>query len=154
MCLGMEVVRESAISVMQQVVGPANLQIAKSQQPNTLRGTFAKDPIKNALDCSDSLDLFKRESSYFFSPARKTTAMLNNCTCCILKPHLLQQRLVGKVLDAILSEGFEISALEMFHLDKPTAEEFFELYKGVSPEYSMLIDHISTGGPVIVLEIR
>ena len=31
----------------------------------------------------------------------------------------------------ILSEGFEISALEMFDLDKSTAEDFFEVYKGV-----------------------
>lgn len=62
--------------------------------------------------------------------------------------------MVGKIIDSILGEGFEISAMEMFYLDKPTAEEFFELYKGVFPEYSMLIEHISTGGPIIVLEIR
>jgi nucleoside-diphosphate kinase len=54
----------------------------------------------------------------------------------------------------ILQEGFEISAMEMFYIDKPTAEEFFELYKGVFPEYSMMIDHISTGGPILVMEIR
>jgi nucleoside-diphosphate kinase len=54
----------------------------------------------------------------------------------------------------ILSEGFEISALELFYLDKATCEEFFEIYKGVFPEYSSIIEHISTGGPVIALEIR
>lgn len=43
---------------------------------------------------------------------------------------------MGKILDAILGEGFEISAMEMFYLDKQTAEEFFEIYKGVMPEYS------------------
>ncbi len=53
-----------------------------------------------------------------------------------------------------MSEGFEISALEMFYLEKPTAEEFFELYKGVFPEYAAMIDHVSTGGPVVVMEIR
>jgi nucleoside-diphosphate kinase len=54
----------------------------------------------------------------------------------------------------ILSEGFEISAMEMFYLDKATAEEFFEVYKGVFPEYLPLIDHIAGGGPVIAMEIR
>lgn len=54
----------------------------------------------------------------------------------------------------ILEEGFEISAMEMFYLDKPTAEEFFEIYKGVFPEYMQIIDHVSSGGPVIALEIR
>lgn len=62
--------------------------------------------------------------------------------------------MVGKIIDTILNEGFEISAMEMFYIDKPTAEEFFEVYKGVFPEYSMLIEHISTGGPIIVMEIR
>jgi len=26
--------------------------------------------------------------------------------------------------------------MQMFYLDKPTAEEFFEIYKGVLPEYA------------------
>jgi nucleoside-diphosphate kinase len=26
--------------------------------------------------------------------------------------------------------------MEMFHLDKPTAEEFYEVYKGVLPEFT------------------
>lgn len=44
--------------------------------------------------------------------------------------------------------------MEMFYLDKATAEEFFELYKGMFHEYSHMIDHVSSGGPIIVLEIR
>jgi nucleoside-diphosphate kinase len=53
----------------------------------------------------------------------------------------------------ILSEGFEISAMEMFYLDRPTIEEFYDVYKGVLPEYVPLIEHISSG-PSIVLEVR
>ena len=40
----------------------------------------------------------------------------------------------------ILQEGFEISAMEMFTLDKPSAEEFFEVYKGVLPEFVGMIE--------------
>jgi nucleoside-diphosphate kinase len=43
--------------------------------------------------------------------------------------------------------------MEMFYLDKPTAEEFFEVYKGVLPEFIPLVDHM-TSGPCIVLEVR
>ena len=53
----------------------------------------------------------------------------------------------------ILQEGFEISSMEMFTLDKPTAEEFFEVYKGVLPEFVAMIEHM-TAGPCIVLEVR
>ena len=41
----------------------------------------------------------------------------------------------------------------MFNLDRPTAEEFFEVYKGVLPEFVGMVEHITTG-PCIVLEIR
>ncbi len=41
----------------------------------------------------------------------------------------------------------------MFTLDKPTAEEFFEVYKGVLPEFTSMIEHM-TLGPCIVMEIR
>ena len=57
------------------------------------------------------------------------------------------------IIDMILSEGFEISAMEMFYLNRPTIEEFYDVYKGVLPEYVPLIEHLISG-PCIVLEIR
>ena len=59
----------------------------------------------------------------------------------------------GKIIDRILEEGFEISALQTFFLDRATAEEFFELYKGVVNEYSQVIDQM-VSGPCIALEVR
>ena len=70
-----------------------------------------------------------------------------------MKPHLYQEGSIGKALDMILVNGFEISALELFMLDKPIAEEFLDVYKGVLPEYSALVEQI-TSGPVIALEVR
>jgi nucleoside-diphosphate kinase len=57
------------------------------------------------------------------------------------------------IIDLILSEGFEISAMEMFYLNRPSIEEFYDVYKGVLPEYVPLIEHFISG-PSIVLEIR
>ena len=90
MVIGMELVRENAVTVLQSIMGPTNTVLAKSQYPNTIRGTFAKDTLRNAIHGSDSMDSFKREQAFYFSPIRKTTAMLNNCTCCIIKPHAIQ----------------------------------------------------------------
>eukprot|EP00826_Nyctotherus_ovalis_P050189 TRINITY_DN612_c0_g2_i8.p1 TRINITY_DN612_c0_g2~~TRINITY_DN612_c0_g2_i8.p1 ORF type:complete len:117 (-),score=49.59 TRINITY_DN612_c0_g2_i8:268-597(-) len=53
----------------------------------------------------------------------------------------------------VLEEGFEISALEMYKLNKTTAEEFFDVYKEVLPEYTPIVEHIITG-PVVVMEVR
>jgi nucleoside-diphosphate kinase len=83
----------------------------------------------------------------------KTTAMLNNCSLCIIKPHIVANGQAGQVIDLILSEGFEISAMELFYLDRPSAEEFLDVYKGILPEFVPLIEHLISG-PSIVLEVR
>ena len=56
-------------------------------------------------------------------------------------------------MDAVLNSGFEISAGEMFWLDRPSAEEFLEVYKGVLPEYNQIVEEI-TNGPCVALEVR
>lgn len=41
----------------------------------------------------------------------------------------------------------------MFHLDRLQSEEFFELYKGVLPEFKQIAEHLTTG-PCVAMEIR
>jgi len=43
--------------------------------------------------------------------------------------------------------------MEMFNLSRAVTEEFYDVYRGVLPEYVPLIEHMSNG-PVIALEIR
>jgi len=83
----------------------------------------------------------------------KTTAIFNNSTLCLIKPHTIQEGVAGQIIDMILAEGFEISAMEMFYLTRPVIEEFYDVYKGVLPEYLPLIEHLSNG-PCIAMEIR
>jgi nucleoside-diphosphate kinase len=64
------------------------------------------------------------------------TAMLTNCTLCLIKPHAIEQGFAGHIIDRILEEGFEISALSSCFLDRTNAEEFMDLYKGVVPNYN------------------
>ena len=43
--------------------------------------------------------------------------------------------------------------MEIFNLSRPVIEEFYDVYKGVLPEYLPLIEHL-TNGPMLVLEVR
>jgi nucleoside-diphosphate kinase len=85
-----------------------------------------------------------------FGGSVKTTALLNNCSCAIIKPHVLKEGNAGAVIDMILEEGYEISAMEMFNLDLPTSEEYFEVYKGVLPEFLPMIEHMTTGSCIAI----
>ena len=156
--VGLELVADNAITKWRELIGPTNTLVAKQNAPESLRAYFGTDGTKNAVHGSDSTTSVKNEIGFWFPEdvrqrSMKTTAQLNNCTLCIIKPHIIAAGQAGMIIDLILQEGFEISAMEMFNLNKQTAEEFYDVYKGVLPEYVPLIDHMSSG-PVIVLEVR
>ncbi len=88
-----------------------------------------------------------------YSPSMKTTATFDNCTCCIVKPHVIKSKESGLVLNAILTEGYEVSALQIFNLNRASAAEFLEVYSGVVTEFNAMVDELISG-PALVLEIR
>ena len=77
--------------------------------------------------------------------------MLTNCTLCLIKPHAIQH--AGNIIERILNEGFEISALSSQFLDRKTAEEFMEIYKGIIPDFQSTVDQL-VSGVSIALEVR
>lgn len=89
----------------------------------------------------------------FFLKQRPSTATLEECTCCVIKPHAITERLVGSIIDNVISHGFVVSAIQMFRLERAAAAEFLEVYDGVVPEYKDMVDEMCSG-PVVAMEIR
>lgn len=74
------------------------------------------------------------------------SSTLDSCTCCIIKPHAIKSQLFGKILDEIISQGYEVSAIQSVYFDRAASEvrgktktkkHFFSLF------YSFLICSIS-----------
>ena len=149
--VGMELVKKDAVKAWRDFIGPTNVDKAKSEAPQSLRAIFGNGE-KNTLHGSDSQASADREINIVFNKIQHKP-LLTNCSLLIIKPHTIAEGNAGKIIDIILSEGFEISSMQMFYLDKIFAEEFFEVYKGVLPEYSMIIEDM-TQGPCIALEVR
>lgn len=149
--VGMELVKKDAIAEWRKFIGPTNVEKAKQEAPNSVRAIFGS-PTKNTVHGSDCAESVKREIDIVFNQI-KHVPMCNNCACVVIKPHAIKEGNAGKIIDMILSAGFEISSMQMFYLDKINAEEFFEVYKGVLPEYAEMIEHVTTG-PVIAIEVR
>ncbi|XP_072142681.1 nucleoside diphosphate kinase homolog 7 isoform X1 [Dermacentor andersoni] len=84
---------------------------------------------------------------------RCNTAVFENTTCCVVKPHVFKDGNVSSVLGKILTSGFEITALQMFHLDCAKAEEFLLVYKGVAPNYTTMVQQLCSG-PCLAMEVR
>lgn len=119
--VGMELVAEDAVAKWRDLIGPNNTANAKAQAPKSLRALFGTDGTRNAVHGSDSQGSMKREVDFWFkgdAKPMKTSAINNNCSLAIIKPHIIREGNAGLVIDQILQAGFEISAMEMFHLTR------------------------------------
>lgn len=54
-----------------------------------------------------------------------------------MKPHAIREGKLGAVFELIDEGGFEITALNMIIVENINAAEFYEVYKGIVPEYKV-----------------
>ncbi len=47
----------------------------------------------------------------------------------MVKPHIIEQKKLGPLVQSVIDSGVQLSALQMFYLDRATCDEFFEVYK-------------------------
>jgi len=151
--IAMELIADGAISKWQYLMGAANPGQARSENPKCIRAQFGTNETANAVYGSAAAEVAAAEIEYFFGEGNvwPTTALFNNCTLCVVRPHAFKNS--GDVVDNILSNGFEISAMRVWYMDKATAEEFTEVYKGVLPEYHDMVSQLCAG-PSLVMEVR
>lgn len=152
----LEIVGENSVERWKTLMGPADSNEARQQAPQSLRAAFGSDSVQNAVHGSADGASAQRELDFFFGPESKRfaqTAVLDNCTLCIVKPHAWAQGLGGKIVDDILARGFEISALQLFREGRANIEEFLEVYKEVAPEYNDMVSQLLEGG-LLAMEVR
>lgn len=82
-----------------------------------------------------------------------TTATMQNCAVCVIKPHAIGAGHAGTILQRILDEGFEVTAMGQFNLTLADSEDFLEVYKGVVTEYRKVVEHMASA-PLWALEVR
>jgi nucleoside-diphosphate kinase len=70
-------------------------------------------------------------------------------TLAIIKPDAVKKRIVGKILDRIEEEGFQIVEMKMVRLTKDGARGFYAVHKG-KPFFESLTDFMSSGEIVVM----
>lgn len=154
--VAMELKGANAIDKWRTLLGPTDSATARNEAPLSIRAKFGTDNTKNAAHGSDSSKSAEREIDFFFGGRTfigKNTATFSDCTLCVIKPHAIIEGLTGKIISAITSKGFEISALQMYHLERANSEEFLEVYKGVVDEYKSMVEELCCGS-CLAMEIR
>jgi len=149
-----ELVAEGAISKWRELIGPTDSNTARTTAPNSIRAHFGTDGSQNAVHGSDAVGSAEQELSFFFSnPQLGKCVVGSNSALGIIKPTAVKDGVSGLVLDFI-NEGFEVTALKQCTLDKASAAEFYEVYKGVLSigEFNAMVDEL-TSGPCIAFEV-
>jgi len=135
----------NAIRTVRQLNGPTDSSKARSENPGSLRARFGTDGRRNAVHSSDSVDSAARELNFFFQNGHglPTATLSPESTLCIIKPHA--KRAAGHIIQMIADKGYQITAARSFALDRVSAVEFLEVYKGVVPEYPHMIEEFTAG---------
>eukprot|EP00668_Euglena_longa_P011470 GGOE01013874.1.p2 GENE.GGOE01013874.1~~GGOE01013874.1.p2 ORF type:complete len:382 (+),score=151.15 GGOE01013874.1:92-1237(+) len=155
--VALHLVGEDCYTRWNKALGPADPLQAKQVAPLSLRAKYGTSLVQNVCHSPETLTAADVEIPFFFGSAStvrlRNNASFTNCTLALIKPHAVVQGIAGDILQAILDEGFEISAMMVANLNTYDAEDFLDVYKGVLPEYPKLLEHLASG-PSWVLEIR
>jgi nucleoside-diphosphate kinase len=151
--VALEVVGPHAIRKWRQIIGPTNLEVAKRDAPQSLRARFARSTTENFAHGSDAPGSAAREIGIIFGGRRVALlSSINETALCIVKPHALRAKLAGKIIKQIVDAGFQITGAATFAVDLAQATEFYEVYRGVVPEFVEMTQELSTS-PCLAIEV-
>jgi len=71
-------------------------------------------------------------------------------TLAIIKPDAVKKRVIGRIIQRIEDEGFEILEIKMIHLTGEEARKFYNVHKN-QPFYESLTEFMSSGKVVVLL---
>ena len=154
--LAVEINGHDVVRKWRKISGPTDPADARRDFPDSIRAQLGIDVTRNACHSSDSLEAARREIEFFFrgTTRGRSTAIFEDTTLAIIKPHAVADGLTGKIISDILTScpGLEISALKFQYVGQVNAMNFLEVYKGVVSEYSDMVDELISG-PCIAMEI-
>uniref|UniRef100_A0A8C7A0K6 DM10 domain-containing protein n=1 Tax=Nothoprocta perdicaria TaxID=30464 RepID=A0A8C7A0K6_NOTPE len=98
--VAMEILGDDAVSKWKTLLGPANSAVAQTDAPDSIRANFGHDGLRNAAHGPDSVASAARELELFFPSSGGrgpvNSAQFTNCTCCVIKPHAVNEGKQGR----------------------------------------------------------
>ncbi|KAL0213564.1 hypothetical protein RCL1_007190 [Eukaryota sp. TZLM3-RCL] len=142
--------KENAFSEWRTLMGPTNSDVARTQNPGSIRALFGTNIERNAVHGSDSDESAKREISYWF-PTFQPEAPIQH-TLAMFKPDLVRSGNVDKVVEIIKKWGLQIVRQEQVQLTTERASDFYAEHKGKF-FYDGLVEFM-TSGPIHALILK
>ncbi|XP_067615026.1 nucleoside diphosphate kinase homolog 7 isoform X2 [Eurosta solidaginis] len=144
--IGFEVIADNAVQ---------KIRLCKDQNKGCLNenitaplvNLFEREDMRIGIYCPQDEEEAEQDLSYFFNPKNglQATIQLKNSTLGIIKPHCIKEGNLGRIISEITNNGFKITGLRMNLMERVNCEEFFEVYRGILPEYIPMVAQLASG---------
>lgn len=131
--------KEGALDEWNLLMGPADPELARKIAPRSLRGVVGQNRVQNCVYGSESQEKAARDILLLFSEP-----FAIGRTLAIIKPDIIRNGYLPKIMAALADNGFTIMATETLHLSVERAEQLFERDRE-NPNYNAMLRYMSSG---------
>ncbi|KAH8294830.1 hypothetical protein KR018_003498 [Drosophila ironensis] len=119
----------------------------KVKLPPSLEELCEIEEIRHGFYCSDNDEEVAKDLKFFFESSHNIIkeCVFKNTTLAIIKPHSIKDGHLGDIISEILANGFRVTAMRMILMARINCEEFYEVYRGVLPEYIPMVAQLASG---------
>ena len=142
---------ENIIDEFRDLIGPTDVEEAKTQKPESLRAKHGQQTFMNALHGSSSAEMATRELAFFFpdfvAPSVEGKPKLQR-TLALVRPEAFKHH-KDAILEKIRESGFKVAMQKEMQLTREMAEDFYREHEG-QDYFEQLVTNMSSG-PVYAL---
>ncbi|CAB1346839.1 unnamed protein product [Coregonus sp. 'balchen'] len=145
------------VPAWREFIGPADIEEARRDKPESLRAQYGSETLFNALHGSDDSHQASRELAFFF-PSFRTSSRAEQHeeegrverTLAIIRPDLARESR-DEILSRIHEAGFTVSLQKEVMLTEEQARQFYR--RQVDQDYFPVLLHNMTSGPLLALAL-
>ncbi|GFR63332.1 thioredoxin domain-containing protein 3-like protein, partial [Elysia marginata] len=143
---------ETIVKDWRDMIGPTNVEEAKSEAPDSLRAKYGEKGYMNALHGSSSSDAAAKELAFFFPnlaiPTYQKKKENIQRTLALVRPQAFADK-KDEILAKINEAGFKIAMYKEIELTREQAADFYKEHEQF-PYYEQLVETMSSG-PLLAL---
>ncbi|XP_010901744.2 thioredoxin domain-containing protein 6 isoform X1 [Esox lucius] len=147
----------NVVPAWREFIGPADIEEARREKPESLRAQYGSETLLNALHGSDDSQQASRELAFFF-PSFRTSSQAElhekeghvERTLALIRPDLAREQR-DEILCRIHEAGFTIAMQREVMLSEDQVRQFYKQH--VDQDYFPALLHSMTSGPVLALAL-
>lgn len=147
--LSMELIGDNVAQVIHACskYNPDNPTATKLELSNSMKKLFEREEVRYGFYCPVKEENVPSDLKFFFEDRHNITkeCIFNNTTLAIIKPHCIKDGNLGQILNEIIISGFKIEAMRMLMIARVNCEEFYEVYRGILPEFIQMVAQLASG---------